>query len=224
MSDKKKDFLKKEGILNPNPERVLCPKFKSVDFFDPLDLPQVRYEMLRSARIGNASVAEACRQFGFSREYFYRLERSFKERGYVSLLGSRKGRRPVVAPEPGNRELYRPPQNVGTRSVRREASGGDLPAVQGGVLPPNGRENRGAARTRKKRGPRVSALTIGDAACAHPRFAEEADKAQSLYEKARKAALDGRFRVPENLSGTLKKPRGRRHFHRSRTRRSFDVG
>ncbi len=97
MSDKKKDFLKKEGILNPNPERVLCPKFENVDFFDPLDLPQVRYEMLRSARIGNASVAEACRQFGFSREYFYRLERSFNERGYVSLLGSRKGRRPVVA-------------------------------------------------------------------------------------------------------------------------------
>ncbi len=59
-------------------------------------LPQIRYEMLRSARIGNASVAEACRRFGFSREYFYRLERSFKERGYVSLLGSRKGRRPVV--------------------------------------------------------------------------------------------------------------------------------
>jgi IS1 family transposase len=47
-------------------------------------------------------------------------------------------------------------------------------------------------------------LTIGDAACAHPRFVEEADKAQSLYEKARKAALDGRFRAPENLSGALK--------------------
>ena len=97
MINKKKDFLKKEGILNPTPERVICPKFKNVDFFDPLDLPQVRYEMLRFARVGNASVSEACRQFGFSREYFYRLERSFKERGYVSLLGSRKGRRPVVA-------------------------------------------------------------------------------------------------------------------------------
>ena len=97
MGKKKREFLKKEGILNPNPERVICPKFQNMDFFDPLDLPQVRYEMLRLARVGNVSVSEACRQFGFSREYFYRLERSFMERGYVSLLGSRKGRRPVIA-------------------------------------------------------------------------------------------------------------------------------
>ena len=97
MGKKKREFLKKEGILNPNPERVLSSEFQSLDFFDPLDLPQVRYEMLRLARVGNVSVSEACRQFGFSREYFYRLERSFKERGYVSLLGSRKGRRPVIA-------------------------------------------------------------------------------------------------------------------------------
>ena len=48
------------------------------------------------------------------------------------------------------------------------------------------------------------ALSINDAACAHPRFIEEADKAQSLYEKSRKASLDRRFRVPENLSGALK--------------------
>jgi transposase len=97
MSKKKKEFLKKEGILNPNPERVLCSKFKSLDFCDPLDLPQVRYEMIRSARVGDSSVSEACRLFGFSREYFYRLERNFMERGYVSLLGSRKGRRPLIA-------------------------------------------------------------------------------------------------------------------------------
>ena len=88
---------KKEGILNPNPERVLCSEFQSLDFFDSLDLPQVRYEMLRLARVGNVPVSEACRQFGFSRDYFYRLERTFMERGYVSLLGSRKGRRPVIA-------------------------------------------------------------------------------------------------------------------------------
>ena len=97
MGKKKREFLKKEGILNTNPERVSCSEFQSLDFFDPLDLPQVRYEMLRLARVGNVSVSEACRQFGFSREYFYRLERSFKEGGYVSLLGSRKGRRPVIA-------------------------------------------------------------------------------------------------------------------------------
>jgi transposase len=97
MADTKKAFLDKEGLLNPKPERVCHPLFDTLDFFDPWDLPQVRYEMLRSARVENSSVAEACKLFGFSREYFYKLERSFTARGYVALLGSPMGRRPLIA-------------------------------------------------------------------------------------------------------------------------------
>lgn len=97
MSKNKIEFLKKEGILNTKPDRILCKKFQDIDFFDPLDLPQVRYEMLRSARVEKVPVAKACKTFGFSREYFYRLERGFMEQGYAYLLGSRKGRRPVIA-------------------------------------------------------------------------------------------------------------------------------
>lgn len=97
MDKSKIEFLKKEGIFNPKSDRVLCKRFQDMDFFDPLDLPQVRYEMLRSARVENIPVAKACREYGFSREYFYRLERGFMEQGYASLLGSRKGRRPIIA-------------------------------------------------------------------------------------------------------------------------------
>lgn len=95
--DTKSKFLQKEGLVNPKPERVTNPLFGTYEFFDPLDLPQVRYEMLRIARVDHAPVSEACRQFGFSREYFYRLERDFMSRGYVSLLGSFRGRRPLIA-------------------------------------------------------------------------------------------------------------------------------
>jgi len=97
MTDTKKKFLEQEGVLNPKPERVSHPLFETLDFFDPLDLPQVRYEMIRAARVENISVSEACKIFGFSREYFYKLERAFKDRGYVSLLGSTIGRRPIIA-------------------------------------------------------------------------------------------------------------------------------
>lgn len=93
----KTEFLQKEGLLNPRPERVVQPLFQSLDFFDPFDLPQVRYEMLRLARVEQATVREACRLFGFSREYFYQLERDFMSQGYVSLLGSPRGRRPLIA-------------------------------------------------------------------------------------------------------------------------------
>ena len=97
MKETKRVFLEKEGVLNPKPERVSHPLFETLDFFDPFDLPQVRYEMIRSARVEKIPVAEACKLFGFSREYFYKLERSFMERGYVAMLGSTMGRRPIIA-------------------------------------------------------------------------------------------------------------------------------
>lgn len=97
MNEAKKKFLEKEGVINPKPERVSNSLFKSLEFFDPLDLPQVKYEMLRTARVDKVSVANVCKLFGFSREYFYKLERAFMERGYVSLLGSSMGRRPIIA-------------------------------------------------------------------------------------------------------------------------------
>jgi len=97
VDQRKVDFLESQGLLNPRPERVTHPLFEAMEFFDPLDLPQVRYEMLRVARVDDASVTEACRLLGFSREYFYRLERAFMERGYVALLGSPMGRPPLLA-------------------------------------------------------------------------------------------------------------------------------
>jgi transposase len=95
--DPKTKFLRKEALINPKPERVTHSLFQTHEFFDPLDLPQVRYEMLRAARVEQATVSDACRLFGFSREYFYRLERDFMARGYVGLLGSSRGRRPLIA-------------------------------------------------------------------------------------------------------------------------------
>lgn len=97
MTESKKKFLQQEGLLNPKPKRVSHPLFETLGFFDPFDLPQVRYEMIRTARVENISVAKACNLFGFSREYFYKLERTFMARGYVSLLGSTRGRRPIIA-------------------------------------------------------------------------------------------------------------------------------
>ena len=97
MKESKRAFLEKERLINPKPERVSCPLFETLDFFDPFDLPQVRYEMIRSARVEKTPVAQACKLFGFSREYFYKLERAFMARGYIAMLGSTMGRRPIIA-------------------------------------------------------------------------------------------------------------------------------
>ena len=96
MSDAKRAFLAGQGLLHGRPERVVHPLFQRLDFFDPDDLAQVRYEMLRTARVDEVTVAEACRLFGFSREYFYQLERDFMACGYVALIGAPRGRRPLI--------------------------------------------------------------------------------------------------------------------------------
>ena len=97
MGEEKLKFLEKEGLLNQKPDRISHSLFKTNDFFDPLDLLQVRYEMIRYVKVDGYSVAKACRIFGFSREYYYKLGRMFSERGFVGLLGAPSGRRPLIA-------------------------------------------------------------------------------------------------------------------------------
>jgi hypothetical protein len=43
--------LLEEGTLNPTPDKVRDPKFRENEFFDPRDLVQVKYEMLRRASV-----------------------------------------------------------------------------------------------------------------------------------------------------------------------------
>ena len=55
----KTQALRVEGTLNTAPEKVSDPKFLQSDFFDPRDLVQVKYEMLRRVFAENASVTDA---------------------------------------------------------------------------------------------------------------------------------------------------------------------
>jgi len=88
----KKKALLASGTLNPHPEAVRSELFKT-DFFDPCDRAQVKYEMLRSHSVDGDPVAEACRQFGFSRESFYQIQQAFRELGFISFLPGKRGRK-----------------------------------------------------------------------------------------------------------------------------------
>ena len=65
--DPKSLELKRTATLNPRPDSIADPLFKENPFFDPKDLLQVRYEMLRRHRVEGASVVEVASQFGVSR-------------------------------------------------------------------------------------------------------------------------------------------------------------
>src|SRR2546427_9913143 len=88
----KKKALLASGTLNPHPQDVRSELFK-MDFFDPWDRAQVKYEMLRAHSVDGDPVAEACRQFGFSRESFYQIQQSFSELGFISFLPEKRGRK-----------------------------------------------------------------------------------------------------------------------------------
>jgi transposase len=89
--NRKADRLKALGVLNPHPERVRAPGFQVDTFFDPRDLVQVKYEMLRLVRVEGASKADAAATFGLSRPTLYQAETAFERDGLVGLLPRQRG-------------------------------------------------------------------------------------------------------------------------------------
>jgi transposase len=91
--DAKAEALRRQGELHSRPNDVLDELFRTHDFFDPRDLVQVKYEMLRRAQVDRMSVAQAAASFGFSRPLFYHAQEAFQEAGLPGLIRKRPGPR-----------------------------------------------------------------------------------------------------------------------------------
>lgn len=90
----KETSLRRHHALNPRPEGVNDPAFRSGDpFFDARDLVQVKYEMLRRARAEGSTVSDAAAAFGFSRPSFYEAKAAYESGGLPGLLPKRPGPR-----------------------------------------------------------------------------------------------------------------------------------
>jgi transposase len=85
--------LQQCGTLNPRPQNVLDPLFQDRHFFDPNDLLQVKYEMLRRVQIEGKAVNESATAFGFSRPSFYHAQTAFEHGGLAGLLPQKPGPR-----------------------------------------------------------------------------------------------------------------------------------
>ena len=91
MQDQKNKELRTCRCLNPHPEKVTCDLFKKAGFFDPRDLLQVKYEMVRQIEVENKPIRHAARQFGFSRPSAYKALDSFQKTGVTGLLRTKPG-------------------------------------------------------------------------------------------------------------------------------------
>lgn len=89
----KKDALLEDGTLNPSPEKVHDPKFRTSEFFDPHDVVQVRYEMLRRVSLDNVPVTVASDEYGVSRPTYYQAKQCFDTAGIAGLVPKKPGPR-----------------------------------------------------------------------------------------------------------------------------------
>jgi transposase len=92
-TSRKTEALRQHGSLNPHPEAVRHELFQSSEFFDPADLVQVKYEMLRQVLVERSSVTEAAAEFGLSRPSFYEAQAAFEESGLLGLVPEKRGPR-----------------------------------------------------------------------------------------------------------------------------------
>lgn len=87
----KQEAMRQQNVLYRNADSVTDELFRTVDFFDPHDLIQVKYEMLRRVRTDNWSVTRAADTFGFSRISYYAIHRAFEAEGIPGLIPKKRG-------------------------------------------------------------------------------------------------------------------------------------
>jgi transposase len=92
-STRKLEALREHGCLNPRPDVVHDELFVTTDFFDPNDLLQVKYEMVRRVQVEGQRVSHAARLFGFSRPTVYQALSAFERGGLAALRPRRPGPR-----------------------------------------------------------------------------------------------------------------------------------
>lgn len=88
---RRQQALQAQGAAHPHPQAVSDPLFRDSAFFDPNDLVQVKYEMLRSVEQDGRAVVEAAQAFGLSRPVYYVTRELFAREGLPGLLPRKRG-------------------------------------------------------------------------------------------------------------------------------------
>jgi len=89
--DPKAHALQHQGALHRHPEHVTDDLFVTREFFDPRDLVQVKYEMLRRVQREGHAVSRSAAAFGFSRPIFYQAQAAFQQGGLPALMPRKRG-------------------------------------------------------------------------------------------------------------------------------------
>jgi transposase len=83
--------LRRSGTLHPRAAKVQDRLFLEESFFDPQDLTQVKYEMLRRVQKDEMPISMVATSFGVSRPAFYKAQQDFAREGLAGLIARRRG-------------------------------------------------------------------------------------------------------------------------------------
>ena len=91
LPDEKSQALKQHNLLYAKASAVTDELFQTLQFFDPRDLLQVKYEMVRRVLTDGWSVSRSAAAFGFSRISYYRIQHAFQTLGVLGLMPQKRG-------------------------------------------------------------------------------------------------------------------------------------
>ena len=91
--DAKGAALAASRTLNGDPQNVTDPAFTAGGFFDPADLLQVKYEMVRQVEVEGVPVSAAAAAFGFARQSVYNARAALAAGGLAALIPGKPGPR-----------------------------------------------------------------------------------------------------------------------------------
>jgi transposase len=89
--ESKLQALRHHNALNTRATQVTDEQFQTLEFFDPRDLIQVKYEMVRRVHKDGWSVTRAAEAFGFSRISYYRIHSALQTQGLMGLMPGKRG-------------------------------------------------------------------------------------------------------------------------------------
>jgi transposase len=87
----KHQLLNEQNVLYKKADTVSDELFQTLDFFDPHDMIQVKYEMVRRVQKEGWSVTHAAAAFGFSRISYYTIQHTLETHGLMGLMPKKRG-------------------------------------------------------------------------------------------------------------------------------------
>lgn len=89
--DGKEAALAASRTLNSDPQKVTDPAFTAAGFFDPADLLQVKYEMVRKVEVEGVPVSAVARTSGFARQSVCNAQAALAAGGLAALIPDKPG-------------------------------------------------------------------------------------------------------------------------------------